>query len=256
MSLAGIRLLDKLLFKLATLLITSSSMEKIKKSKKIILSRKQLPLKKEIDYFDFAVRLFPILCSDYISMRILYFLEPITTSLVILPKIVEIAEKSLKIFLLVHKKTDTAFFDSVTQYGHKIEKLRLESVPFNPVFDDDDIKTFTASLCDDKLYQLLRYGSERTSSGMEANLPELMPIVDKIFFKSILLLPDGDRRLLNFVSLIKILLTRSPFDQTLNKDLVIKAISHNNNYIEEYLEYCRSIDKENKELLEAFHSAK
>lgn len=75
---------------------------------------------------------------------------------------VEVAEKSLKLFITINNKSTTALSDSMTIYGHNIKKLRIESASFNNTFDDADIKEVTKELCDrgGEFYQFLRYGSQ------------------------------------------------------------------------------------------------
>ena len=219
------------------------------------LERKQKSQKKEADWFYFSAPLMNVVCSDYISLRLLYFLEPLTTSFTILPKMVEVAEKSLKLYVLVNNKSKTALTDSRSYYGHNIEKLRLESASFNSIFDDNDIKQFTRYLSDrgGSLYQFLRYGSQETTDGMSANLEKLIPIIDKIFFKSLILLPEPERKLLNFVCILKSLLTQSNFDQSQYKELLIKSLTVNNEFINEYLELCKKLDEDHKALRESFN---
>lgn len=222
-----------------------------------VLERKSAPAKTDKDWFMFSSGLIMSLCSDYIAMRLLYHIECLTTAPTILIKMIEVAEKSMKLFVAVNSKTKTALNDSKSIYGHSIEKLRKESVQYSTVFNDADICEFTSDLNDKSgtLYQYLRYGSQETTDGMSANLDHLLPIIDKIFFTSLLLLPEGDKRVLNFTSLIKNLLTSSRFDQTFNKELLKEAILRNNKYAEEYLSYCIALDIEHQKLVESFQNA-
>lgn len=184
-------------------------------------------------------------------MRLLYYLERLTTAPTILIKMIEVGEKSLKLFVAVNSRTQTALTDSKSKYGHSIEKLRSESAAYNNIFNDKDICDFTKDLNDKGgiLYQYLRYGSQETTDGMSANLDQLLPIIDKIFFSALLLLPESDRKLLNFTSLIKNLLTSSNFDQTFNKELLKTAILHNNSYAQDYLKYSITLDEDHKKLI-------
>lgn len=220
----------------------------------MLIERKKTPQKVEKDWFYFSSSLLFGLCSDYISLRLLYHLEPLTTAWTILPKIVEVAEKSLKLYVTVNKKSNTALSDSRSEYGHNIEKLRAESASFNAVFDDPDIKKFTKDLCDKggTLYQYLRYGSQETTEGITANIENLIPVIDKIFFKSIILLPEGERRLLNFTCILKSLVTESKFDQSKNRPLLLESLKSNNQYITEYIEFCIHLDEEHKKQLDSF----
>lgn len=222
-----------------------------------MLTRKKESQKIEKDWFIFSSQLFFHLCSDYIALRLLYYLEPLTTASSILVKIVDVAEKSLKLYLSVQNKSNTALSDSRQNYGHDIEKMRIESTKYDTVFDDEDIKMFSKDLYGKRgeFYQYLRYGSQETTQGMSANLGQIMPVVDKIFFKSILLLPENERRLLNFTSLLKNLLTRSRFDQSQNPNLLLSALQKDNLYVNEYIEYCHFLDKEHEKLLEQINNA-
>lgn len=221
-----------------------------------MLKRKKESHKIEQDWFMFSWKLFFHLCSDYIALRLLYYLEPLTTANSILVKMIDVAEKSLKLFVTVQNKSATALSDSRQIYGHNIEKMRIESAKYDIVFDDNDIKTFSKDLQDRRgeFYQYLRYGSQETTRGMSANLGQTMPVVDKIFFKSILLLPENERRLFNFTSLLKNLLTGSRFDQSQNPNLLLSALQKNNPYIDEYIEYCHLLDKEYEKLLEQINN--
>lgn len=197
------------------------------------------------------------LCSDYIAVRLLYYLEPLTTAPTILPKALDVAEKALKLHLAVQTKTSTALSDARTEYGHNVEKLRAACAKCHPIFDDPDICAFTRDLNDrhGKLYQFLRYGAQETTEGYAANLGLLVPVIDKIFCKSLLLLPEHDRRLLVFSSLVKCLITGSRFDQTHSRDLVISALRMRNAFYDELAEYCRYLDEEHAELVAQFEAS-
>jgi hypothetical protein len=210
-----------------------------------MLTRKKEAQKTEKDWFEFSSQLFFHLCSDYIALRLLYYLEPLTLSFPILVKMIEVAEKSLKFYLTVHNKSNTALSVSRQSYGHNIDNMRVESTKYNSIFDEDDIKKFSKDLDDKdgKLYQYLRYGSQETTQGMSANLHQTMQVIDKIFFKSILLLPESEKRLFNFMSLLKKLLMQSNFDQSQNPKLLLSALKKDNLYINEYIEYCSFLDK-------------
>jgi hypothetical protein len=134
--------------------------------------------------------------------------------------------------------------------------MRTESAKYDKVFDDDDIKRFSKDLQDKRgeFYQYLRYGSQQTTQGMSANLDQIMPVIDRIFFKSILLLPESEKRLFNFPSLLKNLVTQSKFDQSQNPQLLLSAIQKNNPYLKEYIEYCRILDEEHARSLEKMNS--
>ena len=223
-----------------------------------ILERRSTSSKSEKDWLFFSIGLMMSLCSDYISLRFLYYTERITTSRTILPKLIEVAEKSLKLFVSVNNKTQTAISDFKTKYGHNIEKLRRESASFNTVFNDADICEFTCELQDQggMLYQYFRYGSQETTSGMYANINKLIPIVDKIFFSCLLLLPENEKRRFNSTSLLKKLLTDSQFDQSFNRDLLKAAIYFENAHVSAYFDYCKQLDEHYGELVENLTEAK
>lgn len=190
-----------------------------------MLTRTPSPQPQELDWFRFASALSYGFQSDYVAVRLLYYLEPLTTALTIVPKMLDVVEKSLKMYLSVHTQSATALTEARQDYGHDIEKLRAACARFDPVFDDADIRLFTKDLNDKngKLYQCLRYGAQATTAGFEANT-QLMPVVDKIFSKSFLLLPEGTRRVLVFSSMLKNLITGSRFDQSRNRPLLIEAL--------------------------------
>jgi hypothetical protein len=217
-----------------------------------MLQRKKASQKIEKDWFQFAAPLSLIVHSDYIALRLLYYLEPLTTAWPVLTKMIDVAEKSLKLYLTAQNKSVVALSDARSNYGHHIEKLRIESTNHNSAFGDEDIKEFSKDLNDKSgaLYQYLRYGSQETTNGSNANLGQLMLVIDKIFFKSILLLPPDQKRVLTFVSPLKNLVTASKFDQSQNPTLLLKALKENNAYLDEYLDYCKLLDKEHLELTE------
>lgn len=160
----------------------------------------------------------------------------------------------MKLYVSVRRRSSTALSDAGSEYGHDIEKLRKLSAYYDAVFDEEDLRKFTRDLNDrsGELYQCIRYGSQETTQGFSADIVRLMPVIDRIFFKSILLLPNGERRLLNFSSLLKLLVTSSHFDQSQNPKLVLAAIKENNPYFDEYVEYCNRLDAEYSEQLEQF----
>ncbi len=191
-----------------------------------MLDRIVKPQKQVRDWFWFSSALFLGLCSDYISLRILYYLEPLTTSQTILVKMVEVAEKSLKLYIVVNSKPKDALTNLRQNYGHNVEKLRKECAQYSVEFESEDIKALTKSLNDrgGALYQFVRYGSQEMTQGLYADLQKMLPVIDKIFFRTIFLLPENERRVLNFVSPLKSLVTGSAFDQSQHPELVLKAL--------------------------------
>lgn len=198
----------------------------------------------EKDWYCFSKSLSYTLFFDYISCRLLYYLEPITTSWTILELSIGIAEKSLKMFVTLQKESIHPLFESKDVFGHNIEKLRKECSEYNPIFNEEDIKGFTADLNDKsgELHQFIKYGSQKSTDGFYTNINLIIPIIDKIFFKSILLLPENKRSLIVFTSLLHNLLTQSTFDQSKHPILLIKAIKYQNSYINEFIKYCISLD--------------
>jgi len=88
------------------------------------------------------------LFSDFIAFRLLYHLEPLTTAMPILAKMVEIVEKSLKFNVAIHQKREDALSSMCSEFGHRIEKLRSTAASFNAVFDDADIVAFASDFND------------------------------------------------------------------------------------------------------------
>jgi hypothetical protein len=195
-----------------------------------MLTKKQSSQTNEKDWFYFSSALAPAVASDYMAMRLLFRLEPITTATVILGKALDVAEKSLKLFVSVSRKTSTALSSARSEYGHNIEKLRIAAAAYDTIFDEDAFKTFSQDLNDKsgQLYQMVRYGSEKTTDGFEANLATLIPVIDRIFFHTIHKIPEHERLLLFFVSPLKNLMQGSHFDQTRNRELVLDALRWQN----------------------------
>ncbi|GAB3390428.1 hypothetical protein [Lysobacter fragariae] len=215
-----------------------------------MLKRKPAPQRQERDWFTFSTSLLHSLCSDYIAMRLLYWLEPFTTSSTVLTKMLEVVEKSLKLHLAVQTQTTTALTDARTMYGHNIEKLRAKCASYESAFDHPDIRALTRDLNDNdgKLYQFLRYGSQETTIGSQANLTALLPVVDRVFANSLLLLPEHHRRVLLFCSALKNLVTRSRFDQSRDPNQLIEILALDNPYFAEFSELFTALDKQNEDL--------
>lgn len=210
-----------------------------------MLTRKELPQPREKGWFEFSAGLVLRASSDYISMRLLHSLEPLTCMPTIAVLMLDVAEKSLKLHLAVHTQTVTALADMGAKYGHNLEALRDACAEFSAVFADADIRAFTKSLNDrdGKLYQQLRYGSQKTTGGFKTNLSKLRPVIDKIFCESLLGLPEGMRQVLVQPSPIRQLLVRSAFDQTRFPVEVTDALRRDNAYFERLDEYCRRIEQ-------------
>ena len=185
-------------------------------------------------------------CSDYIAMRMLYRLSRPTTIPTICVLMIDIVEKSLKLHLAVQSQTATALSDMRTKHGHNVDSLRRACAKFHSLFDDADICGFTQHLNDrdGKLYQKLRYGSQATTTGFSTNIGTLLPVVDKVFIQSILLLPEAHRRLLVSASAIKLLLTRSSIDQSQYPEQTIEILAHGNAHFPLLMDYCQRLKQE------------
>ena len=127
------------------------------------------------------------------AMRWLHYCEPLTCAPTVCVAMLDVVEKSLKLHLAVQTQTATALTEMHTTYGHNVEALRDACAAFTPAFADDDVRGFTRDLNDrdGKLYQQMRYGSQRTTLGFQTNLSTLLPVVDKIFSESLLGLTRG-----------------------------------------------------------------
>lgn len=205
----------------------------------------------------FAAGLMIHVSSDYIAMRWLHHCEPLTCASTICVEMLDVVEKSLKLHLAVQTQTATALTDMSAKYGHNVEALRDACAAFTPIFADDDVRAFTKDLNDrdGKLYQQLRYGSQKTTAGFKTNLSGLLRVVDKIFCEAILGLPEDTRRVLVFSSPLKQLLVGSPFDQSRNPAQLLEALQKDNAYFERLLQYCRQIEKEQATLAASINAA-
>lgn len=154
-------------------------------------------------------------------------------------KSVEVAEKSLKLNVSTYQRRPDTLSSMMSPFGHNIDKLRHEAATHNPVFDDDDIRQFTKTLDNKRgsLLQKLRYGAESTTSGYSADIAELAPVVDKIFYCSMLRLPVNDKKMTNAFSPIYRLL-HGEYDNTRNPDMVLEALRNGSEHFEEYKDYC------------------
>lgn len=143
------------------------------------------------------------------------------------------------------------------EYKHNIKKLLDKCATFDKAFEEAEIQQFAKDLNDKngEFFQYLRYGSQSTTSSMCANIQNIIPVIDKIFFNSILLIPDGQGDDINRQSELNILLTSSPFSrfcQTKDKDLVIRALRFKNSEIDRYIDYCLELDRKFAELERTF----
>jgi len=222
-----------------------------------VLTRKELSQPQEKDWFMFSSGLMLRVSSDYISMRLLHLLEPLTCMPTIAVSMIDVAEKSLKLHLAVHTQTVAALADMGSKYGHNLEALRDACAGFSPVFAEDDVRAFTKNLNDrdGKLYQQLRYGAQKTTEGFKTNLSSLRPVVDKIFCESVLGLPEGIRKVLVYSSPIRQLLVRSALDQSRHPVELIDALRRENAYFDRLNEYCHRIEAEQAAAVAAVRTA-
>jgi hypothetical protein len=222
-----------------------------------VLTRKELSQQQEKDWFIFSSGLMLRASSDYISVRLLHLLEPLTCMPTIAVSMIDVAEKSLKLHLAVQTQTVAALADMGSKYGHNLEALRDACAAFSPAFAEDDVRAFTKNLNDrdGKLYQQLRYGAQKTTEGFKTNLSTLRPVVDKIFCESVLGLPEGIRKVLVYSSPIKQLLVRSAFDQSRHPVELIDALKRDNAYFDRLNEYCHRIEEDQAALVAAARAA-
>jgi hypothetical protein len=219
------------------------------KNKKLISKTQSNHITVE-NWFMFAAGLENHLFSDYIQLRLCYKLEPLTLISSNFVNMVEVVEKSLKLYLCLKYKPDDALRKMSEEYGHNLLKMREDAAKFNSIFDSDDIKQFVEPFSErqGQLYQKIRYGSQKVISGFNTRLSTLMPIVDKIFFTCILDLEESDKKMVNQFSSLFLLLIGSRFDQTVNKELVIAMLKKDNQYLDDYIKYCMTLKKEQDEL--------
>jgi len=220
----------------------------------MVISKSNTSEKKDKDWFMFAMALQPRLFSDYVSLKLIAQVEPtilIPTRFVLM---VEVAEKSLKLYLAMHERLENSLTYYSSEYGHNLEKLRDQAEKFNKVFADEDVKQFTKPFNDKSgaLYQHLRYGSQQTIEGFSTNLGRLTPIVDKLFYSCIMLLDENSKKMVNNSSLLFIMITRSHLDQSFNREFVLNAVKLNNPYFDSYVDYCESLEREQKKIIEQF----
>lgn len=82
----------------------------------------------------------------------------------------------------------------------------------------------------------------------------LIPIVEKIFFTSVLRLEDVDKRMVNNSSLLCNLIIDNQFYQSRNRDLLLNAVKSDNPFFTEYEEYCWELENERRKIMQAFES--
>lgn len=218
----------------------------------MVFHKKNTSEKKEQDWFMFTMGLSRHLFSDYVSLKLMFQMETLAFAQTNLVGMAEVTEKSFKLFLAIHEKRQDSLSHYSTEYGHNLEKLRKKAAEINSIFNEDDVKRFTQPFGDKRgaLYQHLRYGSEKTIEGYKTNLGTLMPIIDKIFFNCILRLGEQDKKMVNYLSLLRSLIVNNKFHQSQNRDVLIQAVMSSNPYFTEYEKYAWKLEDENKKLLE------
>jgi|GEM_PF-2116827 len=212
----------------------------------MVIKKKNTSIKKDKSWFMFATGLKTRLFADYISIKLDRLIEPQTLIPSIFPRMVELCEKSLKLYLALQEKKNNALSHYSSEYGHNIKKLRIQAGNYNPVFNEKEIKKLSA-VFDDKsgtLFQHLRYGSQSTIDGFSTNIKTTMTIVEKIFFHSILDHPKEIKKMINHNSEIFMLLTKSQLSQSRKPNLLIQAIEMDNPFFNDYKAYCMELDEE------------
>jgi hypothetical protein len=214
-------------------------------------SHSKIEGKFETNWYMFVNPLYSKLCADYISLKLLFYLEPITVMQTSLQLQIEILEKILKLYWLAQKQSMTALADAMA-HQHNIEELRKECLKYDPFFDEKDIKELTKHLNDKSgiIFQKARYGTEKTNSGLSANTALIMPVIDKVFFKTLMLLPKHVQGTLNYISPIRRLIESDQFDQSQNRELLLSALKNNNPILDEYIASYKKLDQEHEEELQ------
>ena len=199
-------------------------------------------------------RLFP----EYIALKLCHHMEIYALAQSNLVGMVEVVEKSFKLYLSINEKVDNALSHYSSNYGHNLDKLRIQSSLFCETFQDDDIVSLTKPFNDKggALYQHLRYGSQHSIDGLSTNLGNLMSIVDKVFYTCILQLNEPDKKMVNHSSILKMLIVNSPLSQSNNRGILLKAVQINNPYYSEYEQYCWKLENQDKKIIEQIKERK
>ena len=224
----------------------------------MVITKKNTSHRKDVHWFGFSMGLSQHLFPDYIALKLCHHMEIYTLAQSNIVGMVEVVEKSLKMYLSINEKVDNALSHYSSNYGHNLEKLRIQSSLFSVTFQDDDIASLTKPF-DDKggaLYQHLRYGSQHSIEGLRTNLGKLMSIVDKVFYTCILRLDEPDKKMVNHSSILKMLIVNSHLAQSNNRDILLEAVQINNPYYSEYEQYCWEIENEDRRIIEQFQEKK
>lgn len=220
-----------------------------------MIKKKKTSSNKEVNWFFFSTGLSHRLYSDYLQMKLCYMLEPLTLIPSSFVNMIEVVEKSFKIYLaLKFEKDDTLSYFS-EQYGHNLEKMRQDACQFNSIFEAEDIISFTKAF-DDKsgqLYQELRYGSQKNIDGFSTRLSLLLPTVEKIFYICTHDHDENKRKMLNNSSSLFFLITNNTLDQSQNKELLLQAIKYKNEYFTKHEDYYKKLQEEKDAIMQNFN---
>lgn len=218
----------------------------------MVIKKKNTSEKKDQNWFMFGIGLKLYVFADYIFIKLAHLMEPLIFVPSTFARMVELVEKSLKLYLAFHEQKEDALSHYSSKYGHNIEKLRNQAAKFDEVFNEKEIKKFTAVFDDRKgaLYQHLRYASQPNIDGFKTNINSLMPIVERIFFSSILYHPEDNKKMINHNSAIFILLTENELDQSKNPELLVRAIKMNNPFFDDYKTYCEELAEADQKFLD------
>lgn len=202
--------------------------------------------KQDESWFIFGSCLSQHLFSDYICLRFNFYFERIAFVQPNVVKMVEVVEKSLKLYLTFQEKKEKSLSYFSSDFGHSLEKLRSKAETFNPLFSELDIVSFTKPF-DDKagnLFQKLRYGSHGTVEGFKANPDALMKTADKVFFGVLLALEEPWRKMLIGNSTLYFLMVNSESSQCNNRELLIQSLQIDNPYFQTFANVCNEIKNE------------
>ena len=202
--------------------------------------------KQDESWFIFGSSLSQHLFSDYICLRFNFYFERIAFVQPNVVKMVEVVEKSLKLYLTFQEKKEESLSYFSSDFGHSLEKLRSRAETFNSLFSALDIVNFTKPFEDKSgnLFQKLRYGSHVSVEGFNANPDALMKTADKVFFGVVLALEEPWRKMLIGNSTLYFLMVNSEFLQCNNRELLIQSLQVDNPYFQAFADICNEIKNE------------
>lgn len=218
----------------------------------VLIKKKNTNVTKDQDWFTFSMGLSLHLFSDYLQMKLCYMMEPLTLAPSNFVNMVEVVEKSLKVYLALKSENENTLSYFSQQYGHNLEKMREDALKYNQIFSSNDIKSFTSPFNDNsgQLYQKLRYGAQRNIDGFSTRLSTLLPVVEKIFYFCIQDHDEIKARMLNNSSILLFIITENGFDQSQNRQLLLDAIKYKNEFYITYEAYCKRLKEENDKMQE------